>query len=256
LSLRGKRKLLVVMAKEPVPGEVKTRLLPHLSPQEAADLYLGFLRDTLSEMGKIDGIEAAIAFTPPEAKATFLTLPSDRFLLFPQRGKDLGERLSNIFSEKFQEGYEAVSIIGSDIPDLPKEIAEASFHLLANEAEVVFGPCEDGGYYLIGMRRVIPELFISIPWSTDRVLSTSLQKAKKMGIKVGLLPFWNDIDTFEELVTFYNRYQDRIRTGPWPGEETFSFLSGLEKFRNLSSRMDGSKIASGGDSLQQRKKSK
>ena len=233
----GAKLLLVVVAKEPVPGRVKTRLFPHLSPEEATGLYETFLRDTLGEMGTLQEIDLAIAFTPAEAKATFTSFASSRFGLFPQRGKDLGERLLNIFVQKLGQGYDAVSIINSDSPDLQRAMVMESFRLLlSEEAGVVFGPCHDGGYYLVGLRAIRPELFRDIPWSTDRVLSMSLEKARSMGLKARLLPFWNDIDTFEELLSFYKRYKGRTQTSPWAGEKTFSFLLTLEKFRMLQGR--------------------
>lgn len=228
----GAKVLLVIVAKEPVPGRVKTRLFPHLSPEEATGLYESFLRDTLGEMGTLQEIDLAIAFTPAEAKETFTSFASDRFGLFPQRGKDLGERLLNIFVEKLGQRYEAVSIINSDSPDLQRAMVMESFRLLlSKEAEVVFGPCHDGGYYLVGLNAICPELFRNIPWSTERVLSISLEKARRIGLKARLLPFWSDIDTFEELLSFYKRYKGRTQTSPWAGEKTLSFLLTLEKFK-------------------------
>jgi rSAM/selenodomain-associated transferase 1 len=251
MNTKRARELLVVVAKAPVPGEVKTRLFPHLSPQEAANVYQNFLRDTLLEMGTIPGIDAAVAFTPEEAGGIFTSLAAGLFSLFLQRGKDLGERLCNIFVEKLREGYEAVSIINSDSPDLPKDVVQESFRRLSsNQAEVVFGPCDDGGYYLVGMKKVIPELFIDIPWSTDRVLSLSLERAEKMAIKTDLLPRWNDIDTFEELVAFYQKYKDRPPAGPRAAEKTFSFLSSLDKFKIYSHRPPGGYIESESRKLQ------
>lgn len=166
------------MAKEPVPGQVKTRLFPQLSPIEAAHLYLCFLQDMMTEMSALEGIELAIAYTPEHAGKTFASIALKGFLLFAQRGKGLGERLCNIFMEKLEEGYEAVSIINSDSPDLPMSLVAESFQLLSHQADVVFGPCNDGGYYLIGMQKICPELFVDIPWSTGSVLSKSLEIAR------------------------------------------------------------------------------
>lgn len=225
------KELLVVMAKEPVPGQVKTRLFPQLSPQEAAHLYLCFLQDIMTEMSALEDIELAIAYTPEHARETFASIALKGFLLFPQHGKDLGERLCNIFMEKLGEGYDAVSIINSDSPDLPKSLVAESFRLLSHQADVVFGPCNDGGYYLIGMRNIYPDLFTGIPWSTGNVLSKSLEIAKKSGIKTVLLPPWNDIDTFQDLLTFYKKYRKPLKGRNWAGEKTFSFLSNLEKFK-------------------------
>ena len=223
-------KLLVVVAKEPVPGKVKTRLYPELSPVIAADLYRCFLRDRIQEVSTLNEVDRTIAYTPENAKKTFTRLALDGFKLFAQQGKHLGERLNNIFLEKLSQGYKAVSIVDSDSPDLPKSIIKESFDLLSSkQADVVFGPCHDGGYYLVGMRKPHPELFRNIPWSTENVLSITLEKARKMGLNVKLLSAWNDLDTFEDLLQFYTKYKNRLLPKKFPGNKTFSFLSRLEE---------------------------
>lgn len=222
--------LIVVVAKEPIPGKVKTRLSPQLSPGEAASLYRCFLEDKIGEISTLKEIDRAIAFTPENAGDTFAALSINGFEFFAQKGKNLGERLHNIFLEKLAQGYEAVSIIDSDSPDLPKTTVAESFRLLlSNQADVVFGPCYDGGYYLVGMKKPHPELFHDIPWSTENVLSVSLEIAKKMGIKTGLLARWNDVDTFDDLVKFYDKYKYRSTEKHWAGKKTLAFLSRLER---------------------------
>ena len=222
-------KLLVIVAKQPIPGRVKTRLFPKLSPEVAADLYRCFLQDRIKEVSSLNGVDRAIAYTPEDAKETFASLALDGFELFAQRGKHLGERLSNIFLEKLSQGYEAVSIVDSDSPDLPKSLINESFELLlTRQADIVLGPCYDGGYYLVGMRKPHPELFRNIPWSTENVLSVTLEKARKMGLNVRLLSIWNDLDTFEDLVEFYNMYKDRLLSKDWVGSKTLTYLSRLE----------------------------
>ena len=223
-------KLLVIVAKEPVPGKVKTRLFPKFSPAVAADLYRCFLHDRIQEISTLNEVDRAIAYTPEDARETFTTFALDGFELFSQQGKHLGERLNNIFLEKLSQGYKAVSIVDSDSPDLPKSLIKESFELLlSKQADIVFGPCYDGGYYLVGMRKPHPELFRDIPWSTENVLSVTLEKAKKMGLNVKLLTTWNDLDTFEDLIEFYNMYKDRPLSKDWTGSKTFAFLSRLEK---------------------------
>jgi rSAM/selenodomain-associated transferase 1 len=224
-------KLLVVVAKEPVPGKVKTRFIPQLSPADAAGLYRCSLHDRITEISALNGVDRAIAYTPEDARDTFTELSLDGFELFAQRGKGLGERLNNIFQDNLARGYQAVSIVDSDSPDLPKSIINESFGLLlSKQAEVVLGPCHDGGYYLVGLRKPYPELFRNIPWSTKNVLSTTLEKAGKMGLNVRLLSRWNDLDTFEDILEYYNRYKDHPLSKNWPGKKTFVFLSQLEKF--------------------------
>ena len=226
------KKLLVVMAKEPVPGQVKTRLFPQLSPREAADLYSLFLKDTMDEMSTLKDIDMALAFTPGHTGDAFASVASKDFLLFAQHGKDLGERMCNIFIEKLKEGYEAVSIINSDSPDLPSSLIDESFRLLSGQADVVFGPCHDGGYYLIGMKKSNPELFMGIPWSTGNVLSRSLEIAGQIGIKTALLSPWNDIDTFQDLIRFFDKCRKQPQGKKWAGRKTFTYLSNLKRFKD------------------------
>ncbi len=130
MELNHHKLLLVIVAKAPVPGEVKTRLVPHFSPVEAADLFRCFLQDRIKEMGKLKGIDLAIAFTPAAARETFARITRNGFKLFAQKGEDLGQRLNSVFIEKLARGYDAVSIIDSDTPDLPGAIVEQSFRIL------------------------------------------------------------------------------------------------------------------------------
>ena len=221
--------LLVVVAKAPVPGEVKTRLHPQLTIDEATDLYRCFLQDRIKEIGRLTEIDLAISYTPEESKEYFSRFITNGFHLFPQRGKNLGERLSNIFKDKLADKYDAVSIIDSDTPDLPRSIVQQSFQLLmSNGVDAVFGPCDDGGYYLVAMRRPQPDLFQHIPWSTEAVLAATLERASAIGLKAELLPRWNDLDTFEDLIEFYNRHRHQLSEKNWAGQHTLNYLSRIE----------------------------
>ena len=221
--------LLVVVAKAPVPGEVKTRLYPKLTIDEATDLYRCFLQDRIKEIGRLTEIDLAISYTPEESKEYFSRFITNGFHLFPQRGKNLGERLSNIFKDKLADKYDAVSIIDSDTPDLPRSIVQQSFQLLmSNGVDAVFGPCDDGGYYLVAMRRPQPDLFQHIPWSTEAVLAATLERAKAIGLKAELLPRWNDLDTFDDLIEFYNRHRHQLSEKNWAGQHTLNYLSRIE----------------------------
>ncbi len=216
------------MAKEPVPGQVKTRLSPELTPQEAANLYRCFLQDSIAEMGTIDGIDRAIAYAPTTARATFAALADDRFRLFPQQEVELGQRMLTIFKEQTAQGYRAVCIMDSDSPDLPKAVVLETFRLLtAGKTDVVLGPCNDGGYYLLGMKYPHPELLTGIPWSTADVLSATMQTAKKIGLQVALLQPWDDIDTYQSLAAFHQRSNSDAAQDSNPGTITRAFLAAL-----------------------------
>ncbi|MEJ2282970.1 MAG: TIGR04282 family arsenosugar biosynthesis glycosyltransferase [Desulfobacterales bacterium] len=232
MGLKDHKLLLVVVAKAPVPGEVKTRLTPPFTPQEAVALYQCFLKDRLAEISTLQGIDLAVAFTPGNARKAFERLIGNGFKLFAQKGADLGQRLNHIFIDKLRSDYDAVSIIDSDTPDLPGEIVEQSFRiLLSDEADTVYGPCDDGGYYLVGMCRPHPELFEDIPWSTPAVLNITLERARGLGIKTKLLPCWNDLDTVEDLIEYYGRHKRRPPDRQQAGKNTFKYLSQIEKVK-------------------------
>ena len=217
--------ILVVMAKAPLPGRVKTRLCPPLSASQAAAVYDCFLQDRLREMGDLSGCDRAIAYTPEAAALRFRAYAAQSFDLFPQQGLDLGERMHNIFVDSCREGYGAVVVIGSDSPDLPKSIVQQAFERLSSGmTDVVFGPATDGGYYLVGMKETHPELFANVPWSTEKVLSTSLGIARALGIKTSLLPAWSDIDTYHDLLQFYRRYEGPSTPNDQPGALTMAYL--------------------------------
>jgi len=221
----GARRLLVIMAKEPVPGRVKTRLQPRLSPDESAALYTCFLQDRLRETSDLPGTDVAVAYTPPEAAPTFASLVPGSFRLFPQRGATLTGRLAAVTASAFADDYRYVTIMDSDSPDLPRERILRSFTLLEEGADVVFGPCRDGGYYLVGLRGNWSRIFEEIPWSTSKVLQESLARAASLGLIAALLEPWQDIDTFEDLRDLARRQTSGEETGAVPCANTMAFLA-------------------------------
>ncbi|MDP6178258.1 MAG: TIGR04282 family arsenosugar biosynthesis glycosyltransferase [Desulfatiglandales bacterium] len=218
--------ILVIVAKEPVPGKVKTRLFPHLSASQASELYSLFILDMVEEMSRLSEHALAIAYTPKEAEPTFKKMLPHPIQLFPQQGTDLGERLTNIFQRMFDEGHEQVHIINSDSPDLSHSLVNRAIELLREpRTEVVLGPCSDGGYYLVGLRRPIPELFTHIPWSTEQVLKNTLGRAQLLGLHYSLLDPWYDIDTYEDTLKFLARNEKRSDNNKRPGWRALRHLS-------------------------------
>jgi rSAM/selenodomain-associated transferase 1 len=198
--------LLIIFAKEPHRGQVKTRLSPPLSPEAAAQLYHNFLLDILEEMGRVPEVRLALAFSPPEAQDFFQALARPGMDIFPQEGSDLGERMARACAWGFKAGYSPVLLRGSDTPDLPAAVvSEAREVLAAGHFQVVLGPATDGGYYLVGLSRPQPHLFQGPLWSSDTVLESTLKAARQQNLTVHLLPAWSDIDTLADLLTFLNR---------------------------------------------------
>ncbi len=211
--------MLIIMAKQPSLGAVKTRLSPPLSPQECQALYAAFLRDTIAlvdEACKLAGDTIpAIAYTPASAGGYFRSLTPERFVLLPQTGTDLGERLSNLPVQAGEMDYSPVAMISSDSPTLPTAtVAHCFTQLRQPDVDVVLGPCEDGGYYLIGMKWPQPALFEGIAWSTEHVTRQTLQAAAEAGLRVSLLPTWPDVDTAEDLDALWTDLQGNRSAAP------------------------------------------
>jgi len=191
---------IAIMAKAPLPGEVKTRLCPPLSYEEAAQLYRCFLLDKIKQLNSLKATAPAVAYTPEDTEPLFEAMVPSSFTLIPQKGPDLGARLSNTLNQLLESGYRRVMAIDSDTPTLPVAYLEKAVSVLSKpEIDVVLGPSEDGGYYLIGLRRLQPELFEKMRWSTAQVLSETVRRAQAKGLKVVCLPTWYDVDTPEDL---------------------------------------------------------
>jgi uncharacterized protein len=194
------KKALLIFARRPVPGKVKTRLSPPLLPEEAADLYGCMLDDVLAMAASLPHVEKYLFYDGGEDALGYFRGRVPGMACIPQRGTDLGERMAEALREIFSMGSRAAVIIGSDSPDLPPAfVVDAFARLERGDDGVVVGPTEDGGYYLVGMTRLHQRLFRDIPWSSDRVMGETLQRAKEAGLAVSLLPIWRDVDTAPDL---------------------------------------------------------
>jgi uncharacterized protein len=187
------RRRLLLFTKPAREGRVKTRLIGDLTAAEAAALHAAFLEDLVDRLREGD-FELQLAWALDAQDE----MPAGPVPGVRQQGEDLGERLYRALSEASRDGS-IVMALGSDHPTLPLALIHEAFERLEKGAEVVLGPAEDGGYYLIALRpdAVEPGLFRDIPWSTDRVLSETL--ARCQGLAVELLPPASDVDTPEDL---------------------------------------------------------
>jgi uncharacterized protein len=186
---------LLLFTKPAREGRVKTRLIGDLTATQAAALHAAFLDDLLDRLREGD-FELCLAWDLDPSDE----LPAGPVSGIRQQGDDLGERLYRALSESAEEAA-SVMALGSDHPSLPLAVIQQAFERLENGAEVVLGPAEDGGYYLIGLRShaVDRRLFQDVAWSTDRVLPATLERCRQLGLAVELLPRASDVDTPEDL---------------------------------------------------------
>jgi uncharacterized protein len=188
------------MAKVPGSSPVKSRLHGALTVARATELYRCFLLDRLDAVAALPDVSPVVAFTPADARAAMAPLAPAGFELIAQEGADLGVRLSRLLTALLERGHAGAIALDSDSPTLPMQyVMDAARRLAGGLCDVVLGPCEDGGYYLVGLTFPQPALFEGIPWSTDAVLAVTLEKARSRNLSVHLLPRWFDVDTEADL---------------------------------------------------------
>ena len=216
---------LAVMAKAPIAGEVKTRLVPPLTQEQAADLYRALLLDQLEHLSGLTVAELYLVFAPNSAAPLMWQLAPPNFYCFAQRSGDLGERMNAAFIDLWQLGHRSVVVIGSDLPALPLDFFGTAFGLLATSAhQVVLGPSRDGGYYLVGMNQPTPEMFQNMTWSHNQVLAQTMERLARLGIAAELLPTWFDLDTVEDLAYLQSLSEPATRNAV---RRTLSYLQGI-----------------------------
>ncbi|MCA1567544.1 MAG: TIGR04282 family arsenosugar biosynthesis glycosyltransferase [Acidobacteria bacterium] len=235
---------LGLMLKVPRAGASKTRLVPPLTHEEAARLSVGFLRDTAANIADACGgdpggaVQAVAVYTPAGAEGALDELLPPNFALLAQRGDTLGERLFRAAADLFGLGYESCCLIASDSPTLPRALLTMAVEELGPPGDrLVLGPSNDGGYYLIGMKRAHPRLFEEIAWSTADVLTQTVERAREINLDVGLLPAWYDVDDAAALSRLCDELLDApgggdnvacdAKLAPYPATHTCAELSRL-----------------------------
>ena len=189
---------LAVMTKAPRAGRVKTRLTPPLTGEEAAALNTCFLRDTAAAITRVASEGRALGigvYTPVGAEEAYQGILPPAFELVPQRGDAFGERLTFATEDLLGLGFDSVCLINSDSPTVPDQAYAEAVEILTQPGDrIVLGPSDDGGYYLIGLKKVHRVVFEGIDWSTERVLEQTIARASEAGVPVHLLPAWYDVD--------------------------------------------------------------
>jgi uncharacterized protein len=208
---------VLVFVKYPDKGKVKSRLVKEFGEDTVLRLYEGFVLDILETIREGE-YRIKICFHPASAQEKIASWLGRGHLYAAQNGRDLGEKMKNAFASTFSEGFEKVMLIGSDIPDLPKEIVDEAF---ASDGDAVIGPAADGGYYLIGFKRgtFLPHIFEGMQWSTASVFERTMEIFRKHSYNVHVLPQRRDIDTPEDLKVFYERNR------AFPHSRTMAFIA-------------------------------
>jgi len=186
---------LIIIAKYPEKENVKTRLKGLMTDEQRVDLYVSLLTHTVEKLRSVPGTDTFIAYAPAAAENYFRDFGT-RLISLPEG--DLGARMFHAFEEIFRLGYRKAVLVGADIPDLSADIIQRSFDLLSDK-DIVYGPARDGGYYLVGMSRLVREIFKNVPWSSELTLQKSLEQADRYNYSVGFTQMLSDIDTMEDI---------------------------------------------------------
>lgn len=243
---------IAVMAKAPQAGRSKTRLVPPLSPAQAAGLSAAFLRDITENVlaaGRLARIEGYVAYAPLGLEALFNghLAAGTRLLLadgspeMSPRVQGFGRCLLHAIKSLLDEGYGSACVLNSDSPTLPTGILRHAAQILTAPGDrAVLGPADDGGYYLLGIKSAHAHLFEDIAWSTERVAEQTAMRAREVGLELVMLPNWYDVDDAASLFRLIEGFDQPATPHhaaammPFAAPATAAFLEGLDL--NLEAR--------------------
>lgn len=232
------RAMILIFAKVPVAGRVKTRLMPRLTGAEAAALHRACLEDVLRTVAGLPSrFEKRILFAGPPTTVRQLkrTLVPRNISVGLQARGNLGRRLLAGLRPLFRSGISRVVVIGTDTPWLSRRRILGALRMLARN-DVVFGPTKDGGYYLIACRRSIPKMFSNIAWGTDRVMEQTKRRLRSLGLRCHLLPLDFDLDRPEDLERSWRMLALARSRGERPAPALSRMLAQLRQTPSRSSR--------------------
>jgi len=189
------KKRLIIFVKNPIEGEVKTRLASSLGDEKALEVYQQLLKITAGVAEDVNAEKLVSYSKYVEESDDFDETIFDKSV---QKKGDLGEKMKHAFRAGFDEGFNRIVLIGSDCPEITQSLIDEAFIELS-EADSVIGPSDDGGYYLIGLSRFIPELFDDVEWSTSSVFSSTIKALDDLEATYHVLKKLNDIDTESDL---------------------------------------------------------
>ncbi|MEX0968041.1 MAG: TIGR04282 family arsenosugar biosynthesis glycosyltransferase [Bacteroidia bacterium] len=186
----------MIFMKNPEKGQVKTRLAKDMGEDKALNVYCDLLKHTRNVVREVECDRQLYYSNHIDSNDGWSNHEFEKRL---QQGENLGERMQNAFTEAFLQAYEKVVIIGSDCISLSSPVIQKAFEALGTQ-EVVIGPATDGGYYLLGMRNLLPQLFRDINWSSSEVLNQTLRTVTILNMEATLLPLLSDVDTLDDYI--------------------------------------------------------
>jgi rSAM/selenodomain-associated transferase 1 len=191
---------VIVFVRAPEPGRVKTRLAASIGAAAALAIYTRLAEATVREALALaaEGVQVRVHYTPADAEPHVRAWLGDGPLLLRQSDGDLGRRMRDAFDRAFADGHRQVLIIGSDLPEMSAGLLRRAFEQLDAHLAVI-GPAHDGGYYLLGMTRLIDGVFDGIAWSTPEVLDATLARLRAAGVNAAILPTLRDVDEVDDL---------------------------------------------------------
>jgi uncharacterized protein len=192
------KRAIIIMAKVPSAGKVKTRLQPIFSPEKCAALAAAFLEDIVNKAKAVCEY-AILAYSPPEEINALRKILPFHNIFIEQTGKDLGERMFNAFKFAFEQDSGPVVVVGTDSPTFPADYIEQAFEFLELETDVVLGKTEDGGFYLIGLRALRVEIFENVAWSSPETFERVFENVNNLNLRLREVPGWYDVDEPQDL---------------------------------------------------------
>jgi hypothetical protein len=200
------KRAVIIMAKAPLAGTVKTRLQPHLSADECAELAACFLRDTINKAKTLKNQRLIIAYSPAAEIDYFQQFASRKTSFARQKGDNLGEKMFSAFEFAFARKTDAAVMVGTDSPTFPVDFIEQAFAFLETDSDAVLGKTADGGFYLIGLRKADARIFEAVRWSSAKTFAQARENILNLNWRLREVPGWYDVDEPKDLEQLKNEF--------------------------------------------------
>jgi hypothetical protein len=221
------KKAIIIMAKVPEAGKVKTRLQPFLTPEQSAELSNAFLQDAESKAHSVTE-NLIVAVSPFDKRDRLTDILQHKPLLIEQTGETLGDKMFNAFKVAFEKGLDSVVMFGTDSPTFPADYIEQAFEFLELETDVVLGKTEDGGFYLLGLKILDTRIFENVSWSSAETFEQIWQNIMNLKLHLREIPSWYDVDEKEDFERLQNEMSNK--NAERRAARTFELLQKWEKF--------------------------